>query len=90
MCLKKKKFATVSEWPTIEYCAYISKDSQKLNFFSFFIKNPNSLHAKFITFEFLNKKKSFEDISKINFDYQEFGELWCYNLNYFDFLNLTR
>ena len=33
---------------------FISKDSQKLNFFSFFIKNPNSLHAKSITFDFLN------------------------------------
>ncbi|WP_440882035.1 heparinase II/III domain-containing protein [Tenacibaculum sp. C7A-26P2] len=36
-------------------------------------------------FEFLNIPVSFN--KKINWNYSEFGKLWTYNLNYFDFLN---
>lgn len=36
------------------------------------------------TFKFLNKQKSFRTI---DWDFADFGKLWTYNLNYFDFLN---
>lgn len=36
-------------------------------------------------FEFLNIPMSFK--KNINWNYSEFGKLWTYNLNYFDFLN---
>ena len=35
-------------------------------------------------FEFLNLTKKFD---KIDWNYKEFGKLWTYNLNYFDYLN---
>lgn len=35
-------------------------------------------------FHFLNLSQTFE---KINWDHSNFGKLWTYNLNYFDFLN---
>lgn len=35
-------------------------------------------------FQFLNLNKSF---SEIDWNYSEFGKLWTYNLNYFEFLN---
>ena len=58
-----------------------------LNYLTQFINYPNSFFKEKITFEFLGKKKSFKSISEIVFDSQDYGELWCYNLNYFDFLN---
>ncbi|SEB69758.1 Heparinase II/III N-terminus [Tenacibaculum sp. MAR_2009_124] len=45
--------------------------------------NKSYLGAK--DFEFLNILKRFEN--KINWNYSQFGKLWTYNLNYFDFLN---
>lgn len=36
------------------------------------------------TFEFLNRAKSFEEI---DWNFSDFGNLWTYNLNYFEFLN---
>jgi hypothetical protein len=36
------------------------------------------------TFIFLNKTKTFLD--KIDWNFMEYGMLWCYNLNYFDYL----
>lgn len=36
-------------------------------------------------FEFLNLHKSFE--RQIDWEYAEFGRLWTYNLNYFEFIN---
>ncbi|MBA6156299.1 alginate lyase family protein [Tenacibaculum sp. S7007] len=45
--------------------------------------NKSYLGAK--DFEFLNIPMSFEN--NINWNYSEFGKLWTYNLNYFDFLN---
>jgi len=38
-----------------------------------------------LTFTFLNKTKSFKD--EIDWDFRGYGLLWCYNLNYFDYLN---
>ena len=37
------------------------------------------------TFQFLNIKHQFD--KKIDWNYNEFGKLWTYNLNYFDYLN---
>ncbi len=36
-------------------------------------------------FTFLNKNKSFNN--RINWNFLEYGRLWCYNLNYFEFLD---
>ena len=44
---------------------------------SYFIKENS--------FTFLNITHSFSD--KINWNFNQFGKLWTYNLNYFDFLN---
>ena len=37
------------------------------------------------TFTFLNIKHQFND--KIDWNYSNYGKLWTYNLNYFDFLH---
>jgi hypothetical protein len=37
------------------------------------------------TFKFLNKEHCFEE--KIDWNFQEYGNLWAYNLNYFEFLH---
>jgi hypothetical protein len=37
------------------------------------------------TFSFLNREKTFD--GSIDWDFIEYGKLWCYNLNYFDFLH---
>ena len=36
------------------------------------------------TFEFLNRKNTFDEI---DWNFNNFGKLWIYNLNYFEFLN---
>jgi len=46
----------------------------------------NSTYSpNFNTFTYLNISHSFFD--QINWNFSEFGKLWTYNLNYFDFLN---
>ena len=45
----------------------------------------NSFFEKKNSFTFLNISHSFSD--KINWNSNQFGKLWTYNLNYFDFLN---
>ncbi|MFA7272764.1 MAG: alginate lyase family protein [Crocinitomicaceae bacterium] len=52
--------------------------------FPFGISNPISFEAT-STFTFLNKSCVFPDL--IDWNYPEYGKLWTYNLNYFDFLN---
>jgi hypothetical protein len=47
-----------------------------------FIEDKISYYDK--EFVFLNKKKKFD---KIDWNFSEYGKLWTYNLNYFDFLN---
>lgn len=42
------------------------------------------LSANDNTFKFLNKKKTFSN--SIDWNYREYGMLWAYNLNYFEFL----
>ena len=55
----------------------------KLNFIS---NNFISISKSNIEFNFLNKKKSFYKQS-VNWNYDFFGTLWVYNLNYFDFIS---
>ncbi|WP_320003161.1 alginate lyase family protein [Shiella aurantiaca] len=43
--------------------------------------------AKEVHFVFLNSVHSFESDDKIDWNYASKGKLWCYNLNYFDYLN---
>jgi len=47
--------------------------------------HENSYFEKNNSFTFLNISHSFSD--KINWNIDQFGKLWAYNLNYFDFLN---
>jgi len=49
------------------------------------IDYDNSHFKKENSFTFLNIPHSFSD--KINWNINQFGKLWTYNLNYFDFLN---
>jgi hypothetical protein len=49
------------------------------------IDYDNSYFKKKNSFTFLNISHSFSD--KINWNFKQFGKLWTYNLNYFDFLN---
>ncbi|MDA9124867.1 heparinase II/III family protein [Flavobacteriaceae bacterium] len=49
------------------------------------IDYDNSYFKKENSFTFLNIPHSFSD--KINWNINQFGKLWTYNLNYFDFLN---
>ena len=49
------------------------------------IDYDNSYFKKENSFTFLNIFHSFSD--KINWNINQFGKLWTYNLNYFDFLN---
>ena len=48
-------------------------------------KHENSYATKDNSFIFLNVAHSF--LAKIDWNYNELGKLWTYNLNYFDFLN---
>src|SRR5690606_21004656 len=50
------------------------------------LENSQSYTAK-NNFSFLNQRHEFED--NIDWNYSEYGKLWTYNLNYFDFLNQT-
>ena len=75
---------------------------RKLNLYRFLSKqkfqlNPRNLafresitsfpwEVKENTFEFLNQSFTF-DKDGINWNYSEFGKLWTYNLNYFEFLH---
>ena len=45
----------------------------------------NSYFEEKKSFTFLNISHSFSD--KINWNFNQYGKLWTYNLNYFDFLN---
>jgi len=49
------------------------------------IDYENSYFKKKNSFIFLNISHSFSN--KINWNFNQFGKLWTYNLNYFDFLN---
>ncbi len=49
------------------------------------LNHDNSYSEKENSFTFLNISHSF--FEKINWNFEENGKLWTYNLNYFDFLN---
>lgn len=51
--------------------------------FKFYHYNPQSYQKGL--FVFLNRSKEFNGL--IDWNFNEFGKLWTYNLNYFDFLN---
>ena len=51
--------------------------------FTHFIPRPCSFEGT--TFTFLNRTNDFS--SDIDWSFAGYGKLWCYNLNYFDFLN---
>ena len=48
------------------------------------ILNSNSFFGN-KTFSFINLEYQFE--SEINCNFNDYGKLWCFNINYFDFLN---
>ena len=63
----------------------IEKQSAPLNLVSFDMNSiPKSYFGNF-KFKFLNLRHDFQE--NIDWNYIEFGKLWTYNLNYFDFLN---
>lgn len=65
---------------------YFKKDSPKCA--SLFWNNRYAHQNTYFdndTFVFLNQKKHFQN--GINWNFDEYGKLWCYNLNYFEFLN---
>lgn len=59
-----------------------NKVPHRLNFRSFLPAKPTYQKG---TFTFLNKSKHFGEI--IDWQFSEYGKLWRYNLNYFDYLN---
>jgi len=64
---------------------YSSLESRKIiNLsFKFYQYNPISFHNGLFTF--LSKTKLFNDL--IDWNFNKFGKLWTYHLNYFDFIN---
>jgi len=65
------------------YPLSLSSNSNELKF-DFFVHHNKSYKGD-NEFEFLNLSKKFDD--KIDWNYKEYGKLWTYNLNYFDYLN---
>lgn len=51
-----------------------------------FIYNSKSYNPEINSFNFLNQEKIFEN-NNIDWNFSNFGKLWTYNLNYFDYLN---
>ncbi|ELR70981.1 hypothetical protein C900_03111 [Fulvivirga imtechensis AK7] len=62
-----------------------SKNSKPLTLLPSIVANRS--YVKEAEFTFLNVSQNFERLSKIDWNYPHHGKLWCYNLNYFDFLN---
>ncbi|WP_106792462.1 alginate lyase family protein [Aquimarina sp. Aq78] len=66
-----------------DYAKKLEKEIEPLKWNdSFFYPNSFTKKKRFI---FLNLSHQFTD--KIDWNYANFGKLWTYNLNYFDFLN---
>ena len=66
-----------------EYKKTLSKKIDSLNWENPFLYT-DSYKNKY-TFKFLNLSHTFN--SQIDWNYDAYGKLWTYNLNYFDFLN---
>ena len=62
-------------------CKYKLVPSPEFTFTSYIFNDTSYNHSN--RFVFLNKEKVF---SKIDWNFDEYGKLWNYNLNYFDFL----
>jgi len=63
------------------YPFFLEANSHKIHFEN---KINSFCSYKDGTFTFLNLSKKFDDI---DWNFKEFGKLWTYNLNYFDYLN---
>jgi hypothetical protein len=68
-----------------EYAHDLAKNVEPLNWSNTIEKR--SSYSGNLEFRFLNITYKFED--KVDWNYDAFGKLWTYNLNYFDFLNQT-
>lgn len=66
-----------------EYKRALSRDLEPLKWQNSFLYTDS--YKKDKEFTFLNLKNTFA--SEIDWNYNAFGKLWTYNLNYFDFLN---
>ncbi len=77
MLFVKNKFPDRTKWKQ-----QLELSTQVLNF-SNSIPFPISYNGN--SFEFINIKREF--IGSIKWDYLEFGRLWAYNLNYFEYLD---
>lgn len=66
-----------------EYSKNLSSTINFLELKDFSFDNKSYLKNK--SFKSLNLKKEFLD--EINWNYNKYGKLWTYNLNYFDYLN---
>ena len=75
--LRKNKYIPSKTYPRL------SKKAPQVNWELNEILAQNS--AKNKTFTFLNQSKTFN--GKIDWNFHDYGKLWTYNLNYFDFLN---
>lgn len=65
---------------------YVLKNFNKLDYIKFPFKNKEVIFSNdYITFNFLNKEKSFL-IDDVDFSFKQYGLLWLYNLNYFNWL----
>jgi len=64
------------------YPFFLDSNAKKIKFENFI--NSYKSYKGYNEFEFLNLTKKFD---KIDWNYKEFGKLWTYNLNYFDYLN---
>lgn len=76
--LRKKLYSAIS----VRYPLSIPANGKKLTFVDFI--KPQKSYVGRDSFLFLNLQKSFD--GGIEWDYDAFGKLWTYNLNYFDFL----
>ncbi|MFK2819104.1 alginate lyase family protein [Flavobacteriaceae sp. LMIT009] len=61
----------------------LTGETAPINWQLYEISTQESVNGR--TFSFLNQSKFFSD--KIDWNYANYGKLWTYNLNYFDFLN---
>jgi len=68
-------------YPAFLSCADLSLAAPALSLVPFI---PTRISLQDKSFNFLNRTKNFPD--KIDWNCEEFGKLWLYNLNYFDYL----
>jgi len=81
------KYRVRQKWRSISNFQYdnnLNPKNFELITFGTSIDNYNTYFGE-LKFKFLNLNRDFEN--KINWDYPNFGKLWTYNLNYFEYLN---